>query len=210
MIDAHEDGRAKSAITLGLLEAVGRNNAPSQRRLASELGIALGLVNAYLKRCTKKGLVKVRSAPAGRYMYYLTPRGFAEKSRLAFEYLNVSLSYFRQARSELTGLLRSAKADGVERVLLAGRSDLAEIAVLCAIEQQIEIIGLVDPGGSQQTFVGRPVFADFQRVPEPFDLVIVTDLRNPAPIANRAVTFFGRHRVAVPPMLSWPASERPA
>ena len=71
----------KTRILLGLLESVERGEVQSQRRLASELGIALGLVNAYLKRCIRKGLVKMRDAPARRYAYYLTPRGFAEKSR---------------------------------------------------------------------------------------------------------------------------------
>ena len=66
---------------LGLLEFVERNGAQSQRHIAAELGIALGLVNAYLKRCVKKGLIKVSSAPARQYAYYLTPQGFAEKSR---------------------------------------------------------------------------------------------------------------------------------
>ena len=54
----------KTRITLGLLESVERGGEQSQRRLALELGIALGLVNAYLKRCINKGLVKVRHAPA--------------------------------------------------------------------------------------------------------------------------------------------------
>ena len=61
-------------IVLGLLESVERGSARSQRRLAAELGIALGLVNLYLKRCVNKGLVKVAEAPARRYAYYLTPR----------------------------------------------------------------------------------------------------------------------------------------
>ena len=70
----------ESAITLGLLDAVHQNSSVSQRSLAAELGIALGLTNAYFKRCVRKGLVKVRSAPANRYAYYLTPKGFAEKA----------------------------------------------------------------------------------------------------------------------------------
>ena len=87
-------------IMLGLLESVERDGGQSQRRLAAELGIALGLVNAYLKRCIKKGLVKVSEAPARRYAYYLTPHGFAEKSRLTVEYLGFSFSFFRRARAE--------------------------------------------------------------------------------------------------------------
>jgi DNA-binding MarR family transcriptional regulator len=76
-----------TSASLELLQSVERDGGQSQRRLAAELGIALGLVNAYLKRCIKKGLVKVSAAPARRYAYYLTPHGFAEKSRLTVEYL---------------------------------------------------------------------------------------------------------------------------
>src|SRR6266568_5049556 len=117
----------KSRIMLGLLESVGRDGGQTQRRLASELGIALGLVNAYLKRCIKKGLVKVSEAPARRYAYYLTPQGFAEKSRLTIEYFSYSFSFFRQARADCSAAIAAAKGRGWSRVALAGVSDLAEI-----------------------------------------------------------------------------------
>src|SRR5438445_12821261 len=99
-----ELGRGQSIenerIVLGLLESVERDGAQSQRRLATELGIALGLVNAYLKRCVKKGYVKVSNVPSHRYAYYLTPQGFAEKSRLTVEYISYSFSFFRQSKSD--------------------------------------------------------------------------------------------------------------
>jgi predicted transcriptional regulator len=59
----HENER----IVLGLLSSVQTDGDRSQRRIAAELGIALGLVNAYLRRCVKKGLVKVHDAPTRRY-----------------------------------------------------------------------------------------------------------------------------------------------
>ena len=92
--DPGEDER----VVLGLLESVEQDGATSQRRLAAELGIAVGLVNAYLNRCIQKGLVKVSQAPARRYAYYLTPQGFVEKSRLSLEYLAYSFRFFRQAK----------------------------------------------------------------------------------------------------------------
>src|SRR6185436_12381702 len=121
-------------VLLGLLDAVEQDGAQSQRLLASELGIALGLVNAYLKRCIKKGLIKVRSAPARRYAYYLTPQGFAEKSRLTVDYLSYSFGFFRQAKTDCSDLLKTAAARGVGKILLVGQTDLAEIASLCAME----------------------------------------------------------------------------
>ena len=87
-------------IMLGLLTSVERDSGITQRKLAQDLGIALGLANAYLRRCVRKGLVKMSQVPLNRYAYYLTPQGFAEKSRLMAEYLSVSFDFFRRARSE--------------------------------------------------------------------------------------------------------------
>src|SRR5512139_3490407 len=111
-----QESPESSRIMLGLLDAVEQDRAQSQRLLASELVIALGLVNAYLKRCVKKGLVKVRSAPARRYAYYLTPQGFAEKSRLTVEYLSYSFGFFREARSDCSRLFELAQARGIRKL----------------------------------------------------------------------------------------------
>src|SRR6185437_6772900 len=118
-----EDKAETSRIMLGLLDAVEQDRAHSQRHLASELGIALGLVNAYLKRCVKKGLVKVRQAPARRYVYYLTAQGFAEKSRLTFEYLSHSFGFFREAKTDCSEVFSGAATRGIDRVLLVGISE---------------------------------------------------------------------------------------
>src|SRR5271155_4936744 len=135
MGDAAESNKTEDArIILDLLNSVERDGGQSQRRLASELGIALGLVNAYLRRCIKKGLVKATQAPARRYIYYLTPIGLAEKSRLTVEYLSVSFSFFRQAKAECGALFGVAAERGFSRVALAGISDLAEIAMICALD----------------------------------------------------------------------------
>jgi len=64
------------------------------------LDIALGLVNAYVKRSIKKGLVKVSQAPARRYAYYLTPQGFSEKSRGRARRRPWSLQRLSQARNQ--------------------------------------------------------------------------------------------------------------
>src|ERR1700722_15104514 len=104
----HENER----IVLNLLTSVEHDGERSQRRIAAELGIAHGLVNAYLKRCVKKGLVKVHDAPARRYAYYLRPQGFAEKSRWAGAYLSPSFSFFRLAKSDCARAFEAGKISG--------------------------------------------------------------------------------------------------
>src|SRR3984885_1692133 len=151
-------------IVLGLLSSVESDGARSQRRIAAELGIALGLVNAYLKRCVKKGLVKVGDAPARRYAYYLTPQGFAEKSRLTVQYLSDSFSFFRKAKDDCTCLFKEAAALGFCRLVLAGKADLAEIAILCAVEMGATVVAVVDARDEGSRFVGVEVMAIYSDV----------------------------------------------
>lgn len=191
----------KTRILLGLLDSVERDTAQSQRRLASELGIALGLLNTYLKRCVRKGLVKIRRAPARRYAYYLTPLGFAEKSRLTMEYLSYSFDFFRQAKSDCVEALEAARRAQFARIVLAGRSDVAEIAIICAFESRVDIIAVVDPVAGGSTFAGKPSVTSFQEIKQPFDAVIVTDIAHGQSSYNQAVAAFGCERVLFPKLL---------
>ena len=193
----HENGR----IVLGLLNSVESGGARSQRHIAAELGIALGLVNAYLKRCVKKGLVKVHDAPARRYAYYLTPQGFAEKSRLTVQYLSDSFSFFRHAKADCAEVFEAAKAAGFTRLLLAGQSDLAEIAILCALEAGITIVAVVDPRSSATRFAGVSVAKSFADAGAPSDAVMVTDVSRPVQMLEAAAAFAGNDRVFAPALL---------
>ena len=198
-------------IVLGVLSAVERNSRVTQRHLARELNIALGLANAYLKRCARKGLIKIRQVPLNRYAYYLTPRGFAEKSRLTAEYLTVSLEFFRQARRDCAALIGACRARGWRRLALYGAGELAEIAVLSAAEAEAEIVCVIDPEATARSCAGRPIVPDFAAASalagaDGIDAVLVTDTRAPQQnfAAVRAVAAqngLGAERVLAPEVL---------
>jgi DNA-binding MarR family transcriptional regulator len=191
----------KDRIVLGLLESVERDGSQSQRHLALELGIALGLVNSYLKRCIKKGLVKVSEAPARRYAYYLTPQGFAEKSRLTVDYLSSSFSFFRRARSDCSEVLKEIVTHGSSSVVLAGVSDLTEIAIICALECKVSVVAVIDPNANKTNLLGVPVVASFDAVPGSIQAVIITDLTAPRQTFEDAQALFGSSRVWAPALL---------
>ncbi len=193
--------REHERIVLGLLSSVENDGEQSQRHIAAELGIALGLVNAYLKRCIKKGLVKVHDAPARRYAYYLTPQGFAEKSRLTVQYLSDSFSFFRLAKSDCARVFELAKARGFGRLVLAGKSDLAEIAILSAVETGVAVVAVVDPRSEDVRFVGVDVRRSFEEIEVQFDAVIVTDVARAKTSFDTAVAVVGADRVLVPALL---------
>jgi predicted transcriptional regulator len=193
----HENER----IVLDLLSSVETDGARSQRRMAAELGIALGLVNAYLKRCVKKGLVKVNDAPARRYAYYLTPQGFAEKSRLTVQYLSDSFSFFRKAKGDCTRVFEEAAARDFKRLVLAGKSDLAEIAILCAVEAGATVVAIVDARSEDSRFVGVEVLGSYSDVKDGFDAIIVTDVARAQASYELAVEACGKDHVLVPALL---------
>lgn len=193
----HEDER----IVLNLLSSVESDGGRSQRRMAAELGIALGLVNAYLKRCIKKGLVKVHDVPAHRYAYYLTPQGFAEKSRLTVQYLSDSFSFFRKAKSDCAHVFELAKKSGFHRFVLAGQSDLAEIAILCAVEAGVAIVAVVDTSSENTRFVGVEVCKAFTSVKSAFDAVVITDVARAKASFDAATAAVGVERVLAPALL---------
>ena len=142
----------KTRITMEMLHAVHAEENLSQRGLAARLNIALGLTNGYLKRCVRMGLVKVRKIPPNRYAYYLTPKGFGEKSRLTASYLFRSFDFYRRARNQCDRLLGEAADTGLRRVAVVGAGELAEIALLCALQHDVEIVGVADEGATANQF----------------------------------------------------------
>lgn len=195
------DENGADRIVLGLLNSVEADGARSQRRIAAELGVALGLVNAYLKRAVNKGLVKVGQAPARRYAYYLTPQGFSEKSRLTVQYLSDSFSLFRKAKEDYARIFDRARAMGFQRIVLAGRSDLCEIALLCAVDSPISIVAVVDPDETEPRFLGIRVFPSYEAVDVPFDAIVVTHLTRAASAYAQAIEEYGLERVMAPDLL---------
>jgi len=194
-------------LTLELLNAVDAHSDLSQRHLARSMGVALGLANSYLKRCVRKGYIKIREAPANRFIYYLTPQGFSEKSRLTAHYLSTSLNFYRQAAESCSEAFADCAHRGRTRVMLCGISDLAEIAILRAMESKVEIVGLFDPGGSAQRYLSKPVWQNLDDA-EPFDVVMLTDLSAPMERYRQLLDALGKDRVIVPDVLGLNSNSR--
>jgi DNA-binding MarR family transcriptional regulator len=116
----------------------------SQREIAGRLGIALGLVNAYLKTLSAKGFVTVKAMPRNRFAYMLTPTGFAEKSRLAFQHLSNFNRLYRVTRQESLALFTGLRKQGVQQVSFCGLDDLTEIAYLSLQEAGLKLEQVMD------------------------------------------------------------------
>ena len=197
---AEAERSSNDEIVLGLLGAVHENSGVSQRSLAGELGIALGLTNAYLRRCVRKGYVKVSKAPANRYGYYLTPQGFAEKSRLTARYLGRSLSFYRTARNELDALLAVCDNRRWTRLALCGAGELAEIAVLCATQHPTKLVQVLAPRARKEIFMSLPTVTRLEDLAE-VDAFLITDMKRPQAMFDLVRAHAGVDRVIAPRLL---------
>lgn len=189
------------AITLGVLNAVDRGEPITQRSLANELGVALGLANAYLKRAAQKGWIKIQQVPSNRYAYYLTPQGFTEKARLTAEYLSGSLDFFRHAKTQIGEALDRFSARGRQRIVLIGVSELTEIAALCGLQSEVELVGIVDPASSKDSFAGLPVARRLEDLPAA-EGYLITTVRDAQSVYDAMVARYGPERVAAPSLLN--------
>lgn len=187
----------EEALTLELLNAIGARSDVTQRHLADRLGVALGLANSYLKRCVRKGLVKVTQAPANRYLYYLTPQGFVEKSRLTRDYLAASLDFYRSGSDSMVHALEDCQAREAQRLVLAGVSELAEIASVRCQDRGLEIVGTFDPGSTRSQFLGKPVTHLVEEIPD-CDLVLLTALDDGVSLRRLLRARFDDAQIVVP------------
>ena len=198
--DSAEPFADRDEILLGVLNAIERDSRTSQRSISTELGVALGLANAYLKRCVNKGWIKVSQIPPRRYAYYLTPVGFSEKARLTAEYFSYSFTFFRRAREQMSQLMAQCAENGWSRIAFAGASELAEVGTLCAHDYPVTLVGVVDENRAAGSFCGLRMVAALTDLGE-VDAVIVTGIPGSEPIVRVMQIEMGRERVLVPPLL---------
>ena len=161
--------------TLKILEKVGNEYVPSQRDLARDLNISLGLVNSFIKRLAHKGYVKATTIPRKRIRYIITPKGMVEKSRLTYRYIQFSYQYYRQARQKLQKLFTILEKAGVRRVVFYGATDLAEIAFLSLQETVIELAAVADDQHQGKKLLGHAVIDNHGLAAISFDRIVVTD-----------------------------------
>ena len=171
--------------TLKLLEKVDNDGTPSQRDLARDLNISLGLVNSFIKRLAKKGYFKIGHLPKNRVRYILTPRGVAEKSRLTYEYIQYSFKFYRDARQKLRDLYAELETQGVRRIVFYGADDLAEIAYISLQQSRIELVAVVDDGSIGKKFMQFTVAHPDRIESLWFDSILIATINSTEPIFEK-------------------------
>ncbi|MDA7946896.1 MAG: winged helix-turn-helix transcriptional regulator [Hyphomicrobiaceae bacterium] len=199
LIQRKRDEREQE-IVLRLLEEVASDEGLSQARFAQRIGIAKGLANSYFNRCLQKGWIKLRQVPKQRFLYYLTPKGFAEKASLTAQFLSASYQFYRDARSDLGQALQHAAAAGHTRLAVLGDGELAEIAAIICDECGIEIVAFVMPSSKRKSVAGHSVVSSWTDV-ESADGVLLATVEDAKKIHGKFTRNYPEVPVYVPGQL---------
>ncbi len=129
---------------LQFLEELEKTPDHSQRELSNKFGIALGVTNAYIKRMVRQGWIKLREMPPRRIGYYLTPKGFAEKTKLTLTFLSYNIHHYARLKAMIGEKFLEMASQGVKRVIFYGVSDEMEVAYVILQGTGMELVAIVD------------------------------------------------------------------
>ena len=90
---------------LYLLRKIESNSKVTQRKLAKDLGYSLGKLNYCIKSLQAKGMIKVKNFKKNpnkiTYAYLLTPKGVAEKTKIAIRYMKIVSKEYDKLKNDI-------------------------------------------------------------------------------------------------------------
>ena len=96
---------------LEILRKISDSKKLTQRELADELGFSLGKLNYCLNELKKKGLIKFNNFKNNKnkmnYMYILTPKGVAQKTKLLVSFMHRKMREYDEFKKELDSLQKN-------------------------------------------------------------------------------------------------------
>ena len=117
------------------------SSAPlSQRDLASQSGMSLGMTNAVLKRLVQKGWLMMRKVNNRNIRYVVTPSGMEEITRRSYRYFKRTLKNVADYKEKIEQLLLQIQADGYDGLVLVGSSDIDFIVDYLCLQHSIKLV----------------------------------------------------------------------
>ncbi len=129
---------------LSLLQELEKNPVISQRELSHKFGIALGVTNACLKRMARRGWIRILSQNHHKIGYFLTPKGFSEKTKLTLHLISWTVQHYSTLKDIIGERLLEMQNKGVERIVFYGLSDEMEIAFVTLQGLNLKLVGIVE------------------------------------------------------------------
>jgi DNA-binding Lrp family transcriptional regulator len=145
-----------------ILDMIEKNANTTQREISKAIGIAVSMVNDYLDKYEKNGLIKRNYLSTKNVEYIITEKGIERRKVLNIGYLKATHSIYQSAKDDIFNFLNQIIECGFKKILLYGAGEVAEI-ILQVLNDDIgiplDVVAIIDDDETkkQKTYVNLPV-----------------------------------------------------
>lgn len=115
---------------LKIIEEIARRRDLTQRELSARTKLSLGAVNVIIRRLVRRGFLKTVNLNPKKVEYFITPKGFAEKTNKSYRYIQKTIGLVKQVREEIARIVLDEYNRGQKKFALLGHDDLADVIEL--------------------------------------------------------------------------------
>lgn len=112
----------------------------SQRLLAENAGMSIGLMNAVLKRFVERGWIMLSNVNLRKLSYAITPEGIAELTARSQKFAKRTFALANQYNDKLCNLILEAKAQGKNTFCLYGPSYIKFLLIYACQIQNVTFL----------------------------------------------------------------------
>jgi DNA-binding MarR family transcriptional regulator len=178
-----------------ILQAIASGGPVTQRSLAGELGVALGLTNLLIRRLAGKGYIKMSGMGTRHVRYLMTPAGWEALGRATRLSLENTVHLYTETREQIRASLAGVSArcmpgaSGEKRVVFYGAGDVAEIAYVSLQRTDLRLVGVADDRRTGRffdlTICPGEMLCESALAGTPYEHVVVTSVRHADAIQAR-------------------------
>ncbi len=121
--------------TYRVMEVLSHGRELSQREVAAQAGLSLGMVNLILKRLLQTGYIKAANLDRKKMEYILTPKGIAERMGRSYQYLIRAYRTFHESQKRVEALIHPLLAKGHRKFVVLGAGEIAQLVQMTLISQ---------------------------------------------------------------------------
>ena len=101
---------------------VSENPAVSQRDIGERVGISVGVVNGFLKRCLDRGWIATKNLNMAKLQYMVTAEGLKELTKRSISFMKRNFEELSSYKKNIDNSVEEAIRDCKKRIVLYGES----------------------------------------------------------------------------------------
>ena len=136
---------------LKVIDSISRNSKSSQRDIAQDVDLSLGLTNILINRLIKKGYLKASRLNAKKVKYIITPKGIKEKAKKSYNFMKRSLSVISDLKKQITDFALKQYESGKRDFVIIGDGELSGITELVLGALNLEGVKIVKKKDLKET-----------------------------------------------------------